>query len=310
MAQRDTRMGFLACGSAAFLWGLGFFFGKIALRELSVPSMVLYRFLFAAVAMLPFVPRTRVRFSGRDWLTLSLGALFGIPIQFLVEFYGLAHTTLAHASLMVGTMPVILAVGASVFLHERLDRVGWMALAGSSAGAGLIALSHSSSTAGEATVLGDGLVILAMLVALVWVLTNRRLMDRHSPAAVSSYGLLLGVAMLVVIVVGFRGLPPVRHVSPGVWMSLLGSGALCTTATTLLWNWGMMRVPASQAGVLLNLEPMIGSVLSVWVFGERLGWTAWVGAALIVGCATLLTARHSAGAGETASIAKPALVVE
>ena len=300
-------MGFFACGSAAFLWGLGFFFGKIALREIAVPYMVLYRFLFAALAMLPFVPREAVRFSRRDWTLLSVGALFGIPIQFLVEFYGLAHTTLAHASLMVGTMPVILAVGASLFLHERLDAVGWLALAGSSAGAGLIAMSHSSSTAGAATLFGDVLVILAMLLALVWVLSNRRLMDRHSPAAVSSYGLLLGVAMLLVIVPAYAGLPPVRHVSLVAWLSLAGSGALCTTATTLLWNWGMTRVPASQAGVLLNLEPMIGSVLSVWCFGERLGWTAWVGAALIVGCATLLTARHSSTA---ATITEPLLTLE
>ena len=298
--QRDTQLGFLACGSAAFLWGLGFFFGKIALREVAVPYMVLYRFLFAAVTMLPFVPRRLVWFSRGPWTVLSIGALFGIPVQFLVEFYGLAHTTLAHASLMVGTMPVILAVGASIFLHERLDLVGWLSLAGSSAGAGLIAMSHSSSTAGAATVFGDGLIIVAMLVALVWVLTNRRLMDRHSPAAVSSYGLLLGVLMLLVIVGAYAGLPPWRNVSLGAWLSLAASGALCTTATTLLWNWGMTRVPASQAGVLLNLEPMIGSALSVWLFSERMGWTAWLGAALIVGCATLLTVRHSAAMKEPA----------
>lgn len=298
-------MGFLACGSAAFLWGLGFFFGKIVLRELSVPHMVLYRFLFAALFTLPFVPRGRVGFAGRDGWVLAVGALFGIPVQFLVQFYGLAHTTLAHAALMVGSMPVILAVGASLFLHERLDRTGWLALAGSSLGAGLIAMSHSSSTAGSASAFGDSLILLSMAVALVWILTNRRLMDRHAPAAVSSYGLLLGTAMLAVIVVAYAGLPPVRHVSLAVWIASAASGGLCTTATTLLWNWGMTRVPASQAGVLLNLEPMIGSALSVWVFGERLGWTAWIGAVLIVGCATLLTARHTA-----APLTEQALVLE
>ena len=300
-------MGFLACGSAAFLWGLGFFFGKIALRELSVPHMVLYRFLFAAVTMLPFVPRRRVRLSGSDWRLLSVGALFGIPVQFLVQFYGLAHTTLAHAALMVGTMPVILAIGACVFLHERLDTVGWLALAGSCAGAGLIALSHSSSTVGSATVFGDGLVIVSMLVSLFWILTNMRLLNRHAPATVSSYGLLLGTAMLVVLVVASEGLPPVRHMSPAVWAASIASGVLCTTTTTLLWNWGMTRVPASQAAVLLNLEPLIGSGLSVWLFGERMGWTAWLGGALIVGCATLLTVRHSTAA---AVVVQPALALE
>ena len=41
--------GFAACALASSLWGCGFFFGKIALREMGVPHMVLYRFLFAVI---------------------------------------------------------------------------------------------------------------------------------------------------------------------------------------------------------------------------------------------------------------------
>ena len=58
----------------------------------------------------------------------------------MIQFYALSITTVSHAALMVGTMPVILAVGAAVFAHERMDGVGWMALAGSTCGAALIAL--------------------------------------------------------------------------------------------------------------------------------------------------------------------------
>ena len=32
------------------------------------------------------------------------------------------------------------------------------------------------------------------------------------------------------------------------WLALAASGILCTATTTLLWNWGMTQVPASQAG--------------------------------------------------------------
>jgi len=54
-------------------------------------------------------------------------------------------------------------------------------------------------------------------------------------------------------------------------MALAASGILCTATTTLLWNWGMTQVPASQAGVLLNMEPLMGSLLGVLVLHERLG---------------------------------------
>ena len=99
--------------------------------------MVLYRLAFGSLGMLPVVLLHRQHFSRSEWSTLLLSALLGVPVQFLIQFHGLAHTTVSHASLMVGTMPVILALGAAIFAHERLDRIGWTALAASTLGAAL-----------------------------------------------------------------------------------------------------------------------------------------------------------------------------
>jgi drug/metabolite transporter (DMT)-like permease len=99
--------------------------------------------------------------------------------------------------------------------------------------------------------------------------------------------------MLAVFVPFAYGLPPVHGVSLKAWLALAASGVLCTATTTLLWNWGMTQVPASQAGVLLNMEPLIGSVLGVLVLQERLGALAYVGGAMILGAAFTLTTRGS-----------------
>jgi EamA-like transporter family protein len=71
---------------------------------------------------------------------LLLASFLGVPVQFLVQFYGLSLTTVSHAALMVGTMPVLLALAASLFTQERLDAVGWVALVGSTIGVALIVL--------------------------------------------------------------------------------------------------------------------------------------------------------------------------
>jgi drug/metabolite transporter (DMT)-like permease len=84
---------------------------------------------------------------------------------------------------------------------------------------------------------------------------------------------------------------PFAHVSPLAWMALAISGLLCTATTTLLWNWGIHHVPASRAGVFLNIEPALGSVLGVELLGERLGPYAWLGGALLVAAAVALTTR-------------------
>lgn len=294
-ANRQSRaLGFLACGVASALWGTGFFFGKIALLEVSVGHMVFYRFVFATIAMLPVLVMRRTRFTRRDWTILAVGAFFGVPLQFLIQFQGLSLTSLAHASLMVGTMPVILAAGAAVFLHEQLDATGWCALAGSTLGACLIAVGGVRGIGG-ASLLGDALVVISMLIALVWILTNKDLLNRYDTLAVSAWGLALGMLMLTVWVFLQYGLPPVHGLSWKTWASLAASGVLCTATTTTLWNWGMTQVPASQAGVFLNMEPIMGSLLGVWIFHEQLGQLAWFGGALIIGSAAVLTTRSSSG---------------
>lgn len=301
--RRTAFLGYGACALAGCLWGTGFYFGRLALDEMSVEYMVLYRFLFACIGMLPVALMHRVRLSSQELRLLLLSALFGVPIQFLIQFHGLARTTVSHASLMVGSMPVLLGVAAALFAGERLDAVGWAALVASTVGAGLIVLGghHGPSARGGPSLEGDLMVVASLCTALAWILLSKKLMLTHSPPVVTAYTILSGTGMLIIWVLGpwLAGplvdrrfpAPPFAHVSMTAWIALAISGLACTATTTLLWNWGIHRVPASRAGVFLNIEPALGSVLGVKLLGEHLGPYAWGGGALILGAAIVLTTR-------------------
>jgi drug/metabolite transporter (DMT)-like permease len=291
-SSATAALGYGACALAGTLWGTGFYFGKIALSAISVGHMVFYRFFFASLGLLPpiLIGRRRPGLNRKEWGLLLLASFLGIPVQFLLQFYGLSLTTVSHAALMVGTMPVILAIGATIFTHERLDWKGWLALAGSTAGVALITLTSTPGhSANGPTIAGDMLVVLSLAIALGWVLLNRHLMHGHSALVVTAYGTLSGFAMLTAWIAFADGPPPVHGISGQVWFALIASGVLCTAATTFLWNWGIHRVPASRAGVFLNIEPALGSILGVELLGDRLGPGAWVGGALIIAAAVVLT---------------------
>jgi drug/metabolite transporter (DMT)-like permease len=297
-------LGYGACALAGCLWGTGFYFGRLALNEMSVEWMVLYRFVFASLGMLPvmlFHRGGRVRLTGAEMRLLLIAAAFGVPIQFLLQFHGLIRTTVSHASLMVGAMPVMLAVAAALFAGEKLDRLGWVALCGSTAGAALVTMgaSRTAAASGVPTLLGDLLVLASLFIALAWILLSKKLMETHSPPVVTAYTILSGAGMLALWVLGPWLISPLTHqkvepppfaqVSVTAWVALAISGLLCTATTTLLWNWGIHHVPASRAGVFLNIEPAMGSFLGVELLGEHLGPYAWVGGALILAAAVALT---------------------
>jgi drug/metabolite transporter (DMT)-like permease len=302
-AGSGRGLGFAACALASAFWGCGFFFGKVALAEMNVGAMVFYRFLFAVLGLLPFLLTHRPKLSKSEWKWLVLAWFLGVPVQFLLQFYGLSLTTVSHAALMVGTMPVLLAVGATLFAHERLHALGWGALAVSSTGAALIALGgHHHEEAGGPSLAGDGLVVLSLVIALVWVLTNKRLVVHHSSIVITAYGTLVGWLMLWICVPPFWGLPLVHGISLKAWGALAASGILSTASSTLLWNWGMTRVPASQAGVLLNMEPLMGSLLGVFVLHEHLSSIAYVGGLLILLAAVILTRGSPEIAGDATEV--------
>jgi drug/metabolite transporter (DMT)-like permease len=253
--------------------------------------MVLYRFLFASLGFAPGVwrgmrnPATRIR---RQDLTLILtAALVGVPIQFIIQFAGLARTTVSHASLMVGALPVLLAAGSALFAREQVKLRRWIALVASTIGAALIAFGASTGEGGaQASLAGDLLVAASLIAAVAWILIVQALMKsgRYSPVSASAYVMTTGTAMLAIWIFATEGPLPIR-LTALTWMSVAAMGLLATTITTYLWNWGLHQVPASQAGVFINLEPVVGALLGVLVLHDVLGPYGIIGGLLVIGSA-------------------------
>jgi len=176
--------------------------------------------------------------------------------------------------------------------------------------------SRGQAARGEPSLVGDLLVVASLVTALAWILLSKKLMQTHSPPVVTSYSILAGTAMLAVVVLGPWALSPLTHsgvqappfanLSATAWAALAISGLFCTATTTLLWNWGIHHVPASRAGVFLNIEPALGSWLGVQLLGEHLGPYAWAGGALILVAAITLTVRGH----EPGSVTEPAVILE
>lgn len=272
----------LALGTAGCLWGTGFYFGKIALSEMPVATMVLFRFVFACAGLLPVIFFHRPHFAGTEWGWVLAASLLGVPVQYLVQFKGLSLTTVSHASLMVGTLPMLLAIAAVLFSGERLHGGGWLALAASTVGAALIALSSKGASGpAHASIRGDLLVVLSMFAAIAWILISKRLMRMHSPMIVTAFVYWIGMLLLAAVVVTTFRVPSL-HYSTRAWIAVAEQGLLATASTTLLWNWGLKRVPASQAGIFVNLEPLVGAMLGLALLHEALGIIALAGGVLIV----------------------------
>ena len=283
-ALSSTKLAYAALALAGALWGTSFLFGKIALEEMGPAYLVLYRFVLASIVLLPFVPRTRPKISRRDAGLLVLGALLMGPIMFLLQFEGLDRTTASSAALLVGTGPPMMAIGGLLVDNERPGRWTWIAIGLSAIGVGLLVGGPGEGR----TLLGDGLAFISMIAAVVWTLLTRRVARRVGVLTATTILFGLGTLILLPFAVALEGPPPL-DLSPGVWASVATLGVVCTALTFWLWNWGLQRAEAAQAGVFGNLEPLVGATLGVSLLGEQLGPLALIGGMLVVGAALLVS---------------------
>ncbi len=266
--------------AAGCLWGTGFLFGKIAFAEMSVSENVGYRFIFGSLGLTPILWKNPPRFHRHAWGLLVVASIVGVPIQFLLQFEGLEATTVSHASLIVGTLPVLLAVSSAVLLKEKLRAFEYGLIVLSAAGAVLIAMAKSSVGGPQPTLRGDLLVFVSMFAAMVMIIVGKRLMDEYGSLQVTAWLIAIGTAVLLIWV---EATHPMRaRFSFHVWLAVIAQGILPTTAAFLLWNWGLARVPAARAGVFLNLEPLVGTLLGLIILDERLGALGILGGALIL----------------------------
>ena len=279
----NARPALLALVAACVFWGASFPFGKLALNELPVSHVVLYRFVLACLVLVPLALKSGVRPEKKDYPHFLLAGLLGVPVTLLLQFGGLALTSVTSAALIVGTGTPLLALGGVLFNRERLGRIGWGAVGASTLGVVLMV----GFPGGAHSWMGDALVFLSMLAAVAWVLLSKRLMVRYPALVATAYMLGIGTLALVPIAVVWGG--PLRlDLSWIGWGAMLALGFGCTALSDALWNWGLEQVEASRAGVYLNLEPLTGALLGITLFRDALDAGMVIGGVLILAAAWVI----------------------
>src|SRR5467141_3909709 len=251
-------------------------------------SIGFWRVLIGTVALIAwglFFRRDLFRADARGWLLVGLGggalvALFEIAYQFAIAGVGVAG-----AAALLYTAPVIVAVLARVILKEALTPlrvalalivmvgVAFTVTGGSNAGAEAARMGISAGIAG------------GLLSALSYAFTT--LMARY---AVPRYGVMrvlfleaTGGVVIIGIVLWLWGRPPAWPPSPPAWRGLLGLAAGSVLAANFLFFAAVKRIEAAPASVAATVEPVVGALLALTLFSQRLTLLGWVGLAMVVG---------------------------
>jgi O-acetylserine/cysteine efflux transporter len=262
--NNDRRLVFPALIAAGLLWGTTVPLSKLALGWLEPAWLALFRFAVAAAVLLLVAGWQKVRAVCRPAVLASGAAGYGGSV--VLQNFGIVHTSVTHAALIVGASPVLIAIIAAVW-HRKVARpVAWAGFILSLAGVGLVA----SGQGGGATLGGDGLVLASVLISAAFTVGQSRLLPGRDPVAVTGVQ-FLAAAFAVLPVALVTGAPAAVPGGSGGLAALLATAGLAlagTVAPFTLFAYAQSRVRPDVAGAFLNLEPLVGAIAGALVFRD------------------------------------------
>jgi O-acetylserine/cysteine efflux transporter len=193
-----------------------------------------------------------------------------------VKSVGVGNTAPTHASMMVGSIPVLVAVIAALWHRSRIALQAWAGLVVSLVGVAVVA----GGGGGPASRSGDGLVLLSLAVSAAMTVAQVRMLEGRDPMAVTAVQFAAAAVTALPIALVSEGAPP----GVGSAAPVVGVLALSVVGTMLPWvlfAFGQARVPAVVAGAFINIEPLIGAGAAALFFGETIT-LAQVGAGLAI----------------------------
>ncbi len=278
---------FVAVLAAVLLWGSSFAAMRVALRALNPWSVMWIRMAVALAFIAPFAARLLPRDLRRayrkgDWRLLALLVLSEPCLYYVLESNALRFTTSSQAGVVCAAIPLLVSLGAWLFLSERMSGAGVVGLALSIGGvAGLTFLGAAAGAAANAP-LGNALELGAAIAGASYTLLSSRLGRRYSPWSLTAVQLAAGVLFFLpglgfLLREGWRGFPwglaaaAGAADSPWVLVGVLAFlGGLVTLVAFGCYNWGLSRLPASRASLFLNLIPVIAVLIGWGLLGESL----------------------------------------
>ena len=266
------------------IWGINFSVTKLAIGQMPALPFTAIRFAVASLLLWIIVRFTEgpASFSSGDVRRLVLLGVVGNTLYQLAFILGLGHTTATNSSLILATVPTVVALFAWLLGLERITPRMWAGIVTGTLGVGLVIAAGGLDFSAR-TLTGDLLTVLAVLCWAAYTVGLRTLPKGVSPLRVTTVTTIAGMPGL--LLAGLPGLLVMRWeaVPATAWWALVYATLLSLVVAYILWNRSVKAVGGTRTAIYMCVTPLV-AVGAAWVIlGEQARPLQGVGAVLIIG---------------------------
>lgn len=288
---------------AMILYGSGTPASKVVTQHFPFALASIFQMLVAALVLVPAAclqknpNKTPLRQLGlAGWAKLALLALIGIVGFNLASLFGMKLIPASLGSVVMALTPVVTAIGAILFLGERLTAMKATALGLASAGMIVLSLNGSLGGAdrtGVAALAGAGLIFGAVCSQAAYSLMGKRLTESLNAVQITAAASVLALAMFAPVAAWQWRQFDIMAVPWQAWLAVSWWGVGVMGLGTVLWYKGLHRVQGSIAAAFMGVMPVSALLISYGVLGEAFHWSHIFGLAIELAAIGLIAITRS-----------------
>lgn len=290
MESRTSKFIYTAALLYAFITGLSFLFGKIALVVANPLDLLAYRFSasFIAILLLLSFKMIKVNYNSSRIKKILPLAIFYPLMFFAFQTFGLEASSSSEAGILNATIPVFTLILATFFLKEKTTGLQKISIIASVIGVIYITLMKGYSF-DASNLKGIILLLISALSFSGYSIIARKLTKDFSSIELSIIMMIIGfisftaMALITNIINGTLSTFLLPLGSPQFVVSVLYLGVLSTLVTSLLTNFILSKIEASKMSVFTNLSTVISIIAGVLFLREEISYYHIIGSILIVG---------------------------
>ncbi len=288
------KKAFLQLHAAIFLAGFTGVLGRLI--ELNEALLVWYRMMFASIALLIlFFSTKKISKTNLHDASVLMG-IGGIIALHWVSFYG----SIKYANVSVS----LVCFSAIGFFSAILDpliskrKFEWIELfLGGVVIIGIYLMFHFDPRFRTGILFG----IVSSLLAAVFPILNKQMMQKHQPETITLYEMTGGFFILTVLLPFYVAYFPTQQLLPTIpdFLWLLVLSLLCTVLAFNLSVRSLSKISPFTVNLSFNLEPVYGIALAFIFFKEykEVGLSFYIGIAIIFLTVVIQTLRVYKQAG-------------
>lgn len=271
--------------TVAVIWALNFSVVKASLSEVDIYSFNSVRFILAASLIWTIIYWKGAWFKvpRSDWISLIGVGLIGNVLYQWLFIVGIDLTLSANAAVMLGTIPIWIAIFSHLFTDEKMTRLKAIGVVLAFAGvAAIVGGGANPLNLASATFRGDIIIVCAAVTWATFTILSKGFLKRYSALQFSGMMVVIGAVILTTMSFMSSETTQWENVSPGAWGGMIYSGALSIGLAYLIWNNGIVSVGPVKTSVYQNLVPVLGLMFGIVLLNESLSLLQYIGSAIVV----------------------------